>query len=387
MGEMLKKTDWWLLCSAVACSVYGLVILWSMGMMFYGSGTALVKMQTVAVLLGVGCALVISFIDYHVIAACWKIIAPLALLLVGLTFVVGLQAVGTDDRAWLEIGGVSLQPSEILKIAFILTFSVHLERVQEHMNKPLSLLLLCVHGAFPVLLIHFQGDDGTALIFAFIFVCMLVAAGLSWKYILAALLASPLLLAFVWFFVMDDMHRRRIWIVFQPELDPLGDGYQAMQGKITLGSGQMLGRGLFNESLRSVPAMKNDFIFAYIGQVLGFLGCLAVVLLLTVLAIRCLLVARKSTDFLGYLICVGVFAIFAFQAIVNMGMSLSVTPVIGITLPLFSSGGTSVTITYLSIGLVLSVWRNRRSDMFETTGRIKIERVHSLPGVTENSNH
>ena len=384
---MLKKTDWWLLCSAVACSVYGLVILWSMGVMFYGSGASLVKMQTVAVLLGVGCALVISFIDYHVIAACWKIIAPLALLLVGLTFVVGLQAVGTDDRAWLEIGGVSLQPSEILKIAFILTFSVHLERVQEHMNKPLSLLLLCVHGAFPVLLIHFQGDDGTALIFAFIFVCMLVAAGLSWKYILAALLASPLLLAFVWFFVMDDMHRRRIWIVFQPELDPLGDGYQAMQGKITLGSGQMLGRGLFNESLRSVPAMKNDFIFAYIGQVLGFLGCLAVVLLLTVLAIRCLLVARKSNDFLGYLICVGVFAIFAFQAIVNMGMSLSVTPVIGITLPLFSSGGTSVTITYLSIGLVLSVWRNRRSDMFETTGRIKIERVHSLPGVTENSNH
>ena len=136
-----------------------------------------------------------------------------------------------------------------------------------------------------------------------------------------------------------------------------------------------------------MPAMKNDFIFAYIGQVLGFLGCLAVVLLLTVLAIRCLLVARKSNDFLGYLICVGVFAIFAFQAIVNMGMSLSVTPVIGITLPLFSSGGTSVTITYLSIGLVLSVWRNRRSDMFETTGRIKIERVHSLPGVTENSNH
>ncbi len=364
----LRQTDLLLLAFCLSASLYGMVTLYSIGTVFEGS-QRLAKVQLIATLLGVAVALAVSFIDYHLLAALWKVIAPIALILVGLTFVIGLQAQGADDRAWLPLPfGLTFQPSELLKIAFILTFSVHLNKVKEEINRPLQLLLLCLHGAFPCLLIHFQGDDGTALVFAFIFVVMLFAAGLSWKYLLAALLVSPIAGVIAWFYLLNDMQRTRFLLVFNPELDPLGAGYQPLQGKITLGSGMLSGRGLFSDELRSVPAMQNDFVFAYIGQVFGFLGCVLVVVLFVAIALRALAVARGSSDFLGYLIATGVFAIFVFQAVINMGMSLSLTPVIGITLPFFSSGGSSVVITYLSVGLVFSVFRHRQKDMFETLG-------------------
>ncbi|MEG0229873.1 MAG: FtsW/RodA/SpoVE family cell cycle protein, partial [Oscillospiraceae bacterium] len=199
--KFLKGTDVILLGTCIACSCFGLLVLYSMGVVFFESNS-IFYVQALATVLGIIVAITISLIDYKTILQFWKIIAPIAIILVLLTFFIGLKAAGADDKAWLALpGGLTFQPSELLKIAFIITFAIHLNKVKESINQIGTLLLLLVHGAVPVLLIHFQGDDGTAIVFACIMIFMLFAAGLSLKYILIGLLASPFVAAIMWFFI------------------------------------------------------------------------------------------------------------------------------------------------------------------------------------------
>ena len=230
-------------------------------------------------------------------------------------------------------------------------------------------MLLCLHGALPTGLIMLQGDFGSALVFLFIFIVMIFTAGLSWKYILSGIAAAAAAAPLIWFFILPDYLQNRIKIAFHPELDPQGIGYHQMRGRLALGSGQIFGKGLFSDNLIWPPEVYNDFIFSYIGQTLGFIGCIAVALLLCVLCVKILLVSRMSRDPLGCYLCAGIFAIFIFQTVVNIGMVLCLLPVIGVTLPFISAGGTSVVTSYLAIGIVLSVYRqNKKKYMFEQTG-------------------
>ena len=218
-------------------------------------------------------------------------------------------------------------------------------------------------------MIALQGDFGSALVFLFIFVVMIFTAGLSWKYILGGVGLVAASAPLIWNFVLSGDRQylqERIKIAFHPELDPLGAGYQQMKGRTALGSGQIFGKGLFAEDLIFPSEGYNDFIFSYVGQVLGFVGCIAVVLLLSLICVKILLVSRASKDPLGCYLCAGIFAIFIFQMTVNIGMVLCLLPVIGVTLPFISSGGTSVVTSYLAIGIVLSVYRqNKQKHMFE----------------------
>lgn len=360
--EYIKSVDKLLLSLCFAASGLSLVLLYSIIQNGFLSSKKLFIVQAVATLLGVIAAIIVSLIDYHILAKLWKIYAPAALILVLLTFTpLGITREGSDDTAWLSLFGITtLQPSELLKIAFIFTFALHLERVRDEINKPLNILLLCLHGAFPTCLIMLQGDFGSALVFLFIFIAMLFTAGISWKYVLAGLGTVAVAAPLVWYFVLPDYLQNRILIAFHPELDPMGTGFHQVQGRITLGAGQIFGRGLFSDNLYVPPEVYNDFIFSYIGQTLGFVGCAAVVLLLSLICVKFLLVSRMSRDPLGCYLCVGVFAVFLFQTVVNIGMVLCLLPVIGITLPLISSGGTSVVTSYLAIGIVLSVYRQNR---------------------------
>ena len=361
----IKETDKGLLLLCLCASCFSLLILTSIAYFFYDS-YSIVIVQAAATVLGVIVALVVSSVDYRLLANLWKVHVPITVGLVILTFFFGITPAGTDDKAWLPLfAGLTIQPSELLKISFILTFALHLEKVKEHLNQITTLLLLIVHGAFPVLLIHLQGDDGTALVFAAIFLFMLFAAGLSWKYIIAGLGAIAVAVPIIWFKVMSPHQQERLLNVFFPERDPKGVGWQPMQGRISLGSGMIWGKGLFSGEHRSIPAMQNDFIFAYIGQALGFVGCITALAIIVAICIKVLLIIRRSKDDLGRFICVGVFAVFSFQSIINIGMSLSVIPVIGITLPLFSSGGTSLVLSYMLIGLAMSVFRHNKTLLFE----------------------
>ncbi len=362
-----KYADKLTLLLCIVCSAFSILLLYGMlASNMPRVSMRQLKVQYAASAIGITAAIVVSCIDYHFIAKLWKLYAPLSIALVVLTFFFGMQRGDADDRAWLPLPlGMSLQPSELMKIAFIMTFSLHLSLVREKINSPLQLLLLCVHGALPILLVRKQGDDGTMLVFVLIFASLLFSAGLNWKYIAAAVVAGTALSPFAWKYLLSNDQRQRFLITYSLESDPLDKGFQQLEGLTALGSGKIWGIGIFSEKHWWTPEIHNDFIFTFIGQSLGLVGCAAVILLLAVIMARFLFNASRAADELGRFICIGVFAMFAFQAILNIGMCLAVLPVIGITLPLISAGGTSVITSYLGIGLALSVAYHSRKPDFD----------------------
>ena len=373
--QYIKETDRLLLAVCIALSCLSVALIG--GLVHAGAlGTDRpLKMQLAASLVGLAAAIVISKIDYHTMAELWKLHQPVAYGLVLLTFTsLGVQVSEyIDDRNWLDIPGLpQFQPSELLKISFILTFAYHLSKVKDELNDWKTLILVCLHGITPVLLIHLQGDDGTAVIMLVIVAGMMFAAGLSWKYILPLLAAVPPVLAVLWIFLLDNDKKGRILALVSPDSLSAADRskylWQQMKGEIAIGNGGVWGNGIFSENgqFQFVPEVHNDFIFSYIGESLGFIGCIGVLILLLLLCISMIRNAKNASDDLGRYICVGVFSMFAAQIAINIGMNLSMFPVIGITLPFLSAGGTSVATLYLSIGVVLSVHVNSRANLFQT---------------------
>jgi rod shape determining protein RodA len=355
--QYFKRLDKPLFLVVFACSCLSVVLLYSIvyNKVISNIGTPY-KMQAVSMVIGAFCALFLSAIDYQKLAKLWFLYVPASLLLVLLTFTgLGYQRAGADDKAWLNLGFMTLQPSEFLKLAFILSFSYHLSKVSGEINSLKNLALLCLHGAVPVGIIAIQGDFGTAMVFLAIFIFMIFSAGLSFKYIIAALIAAPIMAVTAWFVILQPVHRKRVMVLFNPDLDPLGVGNQQRQGKIALGSGRMLGKGLFGGDYSYVPEVQNDFIFSYVGQTLGFVGCIILVGALGFICIKIIINARMAKDDLGKNICIGVFGLIFTHSFINIGMVLGIMPVIGVPLPFISAGGTAMLSMYIAIGLVMSV--------------------------------
>lgn len=365
IADYIRSTDKLLALLIVVICGFGITVLAGVVKTFSSTNSLLV-VQLSAMGIGFLAALVLSCMDYHLTAKLWKLYVPLAIGLVALTFFIGAQRGGADDKAWIMLpGGISIQPTEFMKIAFILTFSLHLQAVSHKINSVLHVLLLCLHAAVPVLLIHYQGDDGTALVFFVIFLMMLFCSGISWKYIVLALLLVAAALPVMWLYVLNDDQRLRFISLLNPGIDPLGVELQQAQARISIGSGRWFGVGLFSGEHRYVPEIQNDFIFTFIGEALGFVGCFCVLLLLALLCVKILMVGRRSRDLLGRNICIGVFAMLAVQTILNVGMNLSLLPVIGVTLPFFSAGGSSILTVLMGIGLVQSVYMHNSVGMFD----------------------
>ena len=367
----LKRVDKILPIICLALTAFDIFLVNEM----YNTGVIEVKSvvttQIAAAILGIAIATVISFIDYKFISKMWFIYAPIAVILQLLLYT-PLARKRDDDVAWLDFGFFNLQPSEVLKFVFIITLATHISKLGDKINSPKHLLLVCVHGLFPAALILHQGDAGSALVFLFIFICMLFMGGISWKYIAAAVAATPLVILFAWNFVMKDHHKKRFLILFDKQMqeeERLGIYMQQYDGTVALGSGQLKGLGFEdNTNYTSTPEMYNDFVFSFIGMTLGFIGCMAVVIVLALLCLKLLSNASGASDPLGKLICVGVFAMVFFHCVVNIGMVLSVVPVIGIPLPFISTGGTAMMMMHACMGLVLSVsaHKEKAKHMFYT---------------------
>lgn len=323
--------------------------------------------QVVGMVLGIVALIAVSTFNYRNFVKYWPFYVAISVGLVLLTFFFGYAPGDTDDKAWLKFAGLSFQPSELLKVAFVITFGYHVQKIGDNIKKFFHVVLLTIHGAIPVMLIHLQGDDGTALVFAVMFVCMMFVAGVKKRYFIAAGVAVAVAAPFLYFFVMNDDQKSRIYsLLFPTQEDYLGVLWQQWRGRIALANGGIFGKGLFKGPLvqaGNIPEGYNDFIFSSIGEELGFIGCLAVIVLLCAICIRILRVAHLSNDKLGTTMCVGIFAMFAAQIVINIGMNLSLVPVIGVTLPLFSAGGTSLVSIYLGFGLVMSVYMHRQSQI------------------------
>ena len=361
IADYIRETDKILLLLCTFASFYGAILVCSAT--YVSAGYQKLIVQLLGWFIGVGVAILLSLIDYKTMMKHWYIPAILSVGLVLITFKFGYAPAGTDDKAWLALPfGQSIQPSELLKIGFIVTFAAHVNAIhQKKINKLYHVLLLSVHGAFPVVLIHFQGDDGSALVLAFIFAAMLFVAGVHWGYFATAIAGVAAAVPVLWFFIMNDEQKSRIQALFQPEAYP-DIIYQQVRGETAIGSGGLFGYGLFKGPYvqsGKIPLGYNDFIFASAGEEVGFVGCLLIIGLLLAICIRILVVLRRSRDRAGQIICAGAFAMIAAQTIINLGMCLMVLPVIGVTLPFFSAGGTSTVCLFLGIGLVLSVYYHR----------------------------
>lgn len=365
--EYFKSLDKLLLLLCLLLSAFGVLLLYTLNeneISAYVSSRQW-KTQLLATVLGLLLALAVAAFDYRFLAKLWWLYIPVTLIPVLLLFTpLGVGVEGADDIGWLRIGSFQFQPSELLKVAFILSFSLHLHKTGARMNEPLNMLLLCLHGLAPAAIIMKQGDDGSAMVFLFIFLVMIFAAGVSWKYLLLAGVSVPILGVLAWNYFLQPHQLKRFQVLFDEEMqqsEMLGIYYQQWLGKKALGSGQLTGLGLFgSDSYTYVSEIDTDFIFAYIGMTLGFVGCVATIVLLALLCLRILSDASAAREPLGRFICLGVFAMFLFHSVINIGMVLAVFPVIGIPLPLLSAGGTSVLSLYVSVGLVLSVYGHRR---------------------------
>ncbi len=362
IADFIRETDKLLLILCIFASSYGVLAVFSSTRHEESFRPTIV--QTFCLFAGVGAALIISAINFTQYIKRWYLAVVLGVVPVILTFFIGIAPAGTDDKAWLDLGITAFQPSELMKICFIITYAAHLSYVKKDINKFTVLIPVCLHGAFPVLLIFLQGDYGTALVFAVMVLLMMWCAGVSWKYFLMAFSVFAVSSPFVYFFALNDEHRARIISIFNLEADIQGDGYQQYRGRVALANGGFSGQGYLKGSLTQaggVPEGHNDFIFVSIGEELGFLGCMVVLVLLGAICLRALRVSAICRNDSGKLICVGFFAMIFAQIIINIGMCISILPVIGVTLPFFSAGGTSLLSLYLGVGLVLSVYKHRNS--------------------------
>ena len=316
-----------------------------------------VIMQGASFLVGIALMFFVSRINYQTFGY-----TAIPIYIVCIFMLIAVLMFGTTGswgaRSWIRFGPVGIQPSEICKVGFAITFAKHLATVKDNINRPVTLLFLVLHLLVLVGLIMCEPDAGSAMVFCFMAIVMLFVAGLSFKYIIPTFLlfiaASPL----IYFFLLSDYQRRRIQVFFNPELDKLGSGYNVIQSKIAVGSGKLLGKGFLKgtqNQLGFLPTKHTDFIFSVVSEEFGFIGSVFVVLLLFFIIVRCVKVAQNSGDLFGRYACAGISAMLIFHTFENIGMCIGLMPVTGIPLPFISYGGTSLITNMIAIGIVLSV--------------------------------
>ena len=331
-------------------------------------GRSKLKMQIAMTVLGLIMMFIIANLDYKffVDRFCVFMLVASALLLI-LTLIVGKSGENMDtaNKSWLKLwpGGPMIQPSEFVKFTFICTFAKHLEGVKDKVNKPLTLLGLMAHAGLIVGLILLSGDLGVSLVYMGVIAVMLFCAGMSLWYFLGAIVAVGVSLPFLWSFLAPYQQDRIIY-GFNPELDPFGYGMQPLMSVEAISRGGFFGEGLFGGSVyEDLAASHTDFIFATVCEKFGFLGGALVIIAIAVIVVRLVFIALSATDAAGRLICCGIAAIFILQTLENIGMCMALIPVVGITLPFMSAGGSSMLALYMIMGLAHSV-RSRERRLY-----------------------
>ena len=353
----LKKFDLPLFLGVIILSIIGNILVAS-ATNSYAGGKTQVIIQIAATLLGAVMCLVIAFYDYEFMASKWAYIIGIDIFLLVVVLILGIGSEEVGSKSWIRFGPVSVQPSEFVKIGFILSFAYQLSKYRERINE-FKIVLMCVlHIGVLVFLLMQQPDFGTTMVFAAIFIVMIFVAGISWKYIVSAVGLIIASFPVLWFFVFKEYQKNRIITFFNPELDTQVSGYHVMQSKTAIGSGQLFGQGLFKGILTQnefLPAKHTDFIFAVACEELGFFGAAIIIGLIVFIVVRSFMIALKAKDNVGSYIAIGVATMLMVQSLENIGMTIGITPVTGITLPFLSYGGSSMLTNFIAIGLVLNV--------------------------------
>ncbi len=354
-----------LFLAGLVSALYGLALIYS-ATRSYNSDKYLV-VQIIGIVFGLVLYFVMTMLDIEQISRLWKWLFAANLLFISSTLFFGVGMDSTGNNSWLRVtlGGfqIGIQPGEVGKILFIITLAKHIQHVGEDINKFRSILLLGLHFLVTAGILFISSEDmGMTLSYLFIFAVMLLVAGLKLRWFGGAILAFTAAFAVAWKLdIIPAYMQKRFLAVLDPTFDITGVGWQAYCSKIAIVGGGLFGQG-FGQGLQtqsgSLPAKHTDFIFSVACEELGFFGALIILGLIFFMICKCFAVTFRlgGRSYLGSL-SAGVGSVFLFQVLINCGMCLGIIPVIGLTLPFFSYGGTSVMTMFLALGLVASARR------------------------------
>lgn len=368
--ERLRRMDAVLLiCTTILSLMSLLTILGGVD----NFGKSKLVMQIAMTIVGFVLVYIVANFDYrYIIDKLYIAMFLFSAFILAITLVFGISGANmeTSNRSWLTVVSlgsfkISIQPSEFVKFTFICTFAKHITSVRDRINKPKILLGLGLHAGIIVGLILLSGDLGVSLVYVGIILVMLFCSGVSVWYFVAAAVIILAVFPFLW----DHLafyQQQRILFGFNPEGDPLGYGRQPLMSREAIMNGGFFGQGLFGGSVyEELPASHTDFIFATVCEKFGFFGGFIYIAVTVILVIRIIVIASKCGDFMGKIICFGISAIFILQTLEGVGMSMALIPVVGITLPFLSAGGSSTLALYIIIGLVHSVSAQEKKFYFK----------------------
>ncbi|MDO5015054.1 MAG: FtsW/RodA/SpoVE family cell cycle protein [Clostridia bacterium] len=367
--SFFKRTDHLLIFLCLLASSLGILFV-SSATRYKGQGVISSDVRTMlaAVILGFVIAIIMSLLDSDIYLKLMPFIVAVSIILMIAVMLFGVAPQGREDsKIWLDLKLFYFQPSELLKVAFILSFSYHLGKIKDNLNRPLNVFLIFLHAIVPFGLVAISGDDGSALVFLLLSVAMVFVAGINWKYMVSSIVLILAALPLLWL-KLSTFQKQRFYVLFKPEEYP-NVAYQQNRAADALRSGGFTGSGLFKGIYTQnylVPEAENDFIFSVVCEESGMIGALFVLLLFILIILKILFTAKKARDFSAKMICYGVAFLISIQILINVSMVLRLGPVIGITLPFFSAGGSSTLCMYLAIGLVLSVYHTNSYQPIRT---------------------
>ncbi len=360
----IKRFDIVLFITVILLCIYGVIMIMSATASFDNS--RYVKVQTISLILGIVAIILLVTFDYKILG---KIYIPIYIISNLLLIIVLIFGVGDDTwgaRSWLKIGSFVFQPAEISKVGIIISLAKLIDKNKYAINEPLVLLKILLFAAVPMVLVLVQPDLGTTLVFAFFLAIMLFVAGLDLKYYGYLLIILIICMPLIWP-TLKPHQKKRITGFLDPENDTSDTVYQATQARIAVGSGKLLGRGLFKgvqTQYGYVPEKHTDMIFAVVGEELGLIGGLILLLLYFAMLYRLIRIAKDTRDMFGSLIVTGIAAMFLFHIWENIGMTIGLMPITGIPLPFMSYGGTFLLVNMICIGISLSVGVHREGLTF-----------------------
>ncbi len=364
---LLKNTDLVILISVILLVIIGIVGIYSAGYNDSDLKSDYVK-QFVWLIVSLVVLTIVWLLDYNMFGI---LSIPFYVICLGLLVAVLFTDKIYGASSWFNVGPISIQPSEITKIVYILLSAKFITYITSKDKKAINKWynIAAVFGIMlvPVLLILMQPDFGTAAVFLSITIFMLYKAGINYKYILGGILLLVILVPLVYFFVLNDIQKDRILVFLNPELDPLGSGYNAIQSKIAVGAGQIFGTGLLKGTQTQygyLPVKTSDFIFSVISEELGFIISTLLVIIYTVLLIRIVNISKTAKDMYGSLVAIGIFGMIFFHFLENVGMTMGLLPITGIPLPFVSYGGSNLLTNFIAIGIVLSISARRQRTLF-----------------------
>ena len=363
--KIWKNIEWGILICTILLIGIGLVALFSATQ---NTEYEELKRQIMWIGISIPIVIMVIWIDYEWIAKISPIIYGIVLIL--LVVVLFTEPIN-GASSWFNLGAFSIQPSEFAKIFTVIVFALVITKIQtrgrDELSRPTRLILALSVVAVPVLLIIKQPDYGTALAFLMATVFMLFVAGIKKRYIIGAILIVVIAAPLLYFFVLPEHAKTRIDVFLNPDLDPRGAGYNVIQSKLAIGSGQLLGMGLLKGNQTQLGFLypkTTDFIFSVIGEEMGFVATAGIVIVYVVLITKAIYVAKTAKDDLGSYIAAGIAGIFLFHMVENIGMTIGLLPITGVPLPFVSYGGSSLLTNLILIALLLNISGRRQKAIF-----------------------